>query len=83
MRHHRRAEDACGQEHAFGARELRREEPGQDAVGLRLGVEHLEGEREDYHPDQGADRGLKRPEAPPLELQDPEGPDRGQEPGRE
>ncbi len=74
--------DACRQEHALGARELRGEEPGEDAVGLRLGVEHLEGEGEDYDPNQGADRGLQRSETPPLQLQYPEGPDGGEEPRR-
>ena len=44
VRHDRSAQDARRQQHALGAREPRREEPGEDAVGLGLGVEHLEGE---------------------------------------
>src|SRR5215213_6540457 len=71
--HHRRPENACGQEHALGAGELRREEAGQYPIPLGLRVEHLESEGDDNYPNEGGDRRLQRPEAPPLKLEDPEG----------
>src|SRR5215211_1793892 len=83
VRHHRRSQDTRRQQHAVGPCEPRREEPREDAVGLGLSVEHLEGEGYDYHADQCGDRRLQGTEAPPLQLQDAEGSDGGHEPCRE
>ena len=55
----------------------------QSVVLSCLGVEHLEGEGQDDHPDHAGDRSLQGPEAAPLQPQDREGPNRRQEPGQE
>src|SRR5215212_8132644 len=52
VRHDRGPEDPAGDQHALGARELRSEEPGEDALRRGPGIEHLEGEAQDDHPNQ-------------------------------
>src|SRR5215218_8568957 len=67
VRHDRGAENAGGEQHALGAGELRGEETGQYPVALGLGVEHLQSEGDDYHPDHRGDHRLQRPKTPPLQ----------------
>ncbi len=82
VRHHRRAEDPGGEQHALRAVEARdqtRRRPGR----ARPGVEHLEGEAREDHADEAGDHRLELPEALGLERKDPERRHAGDEACRE
>ena len=83
MRHHRRAEDADGEQHRAAALELGQDGVPADRAEIRPRLEELDdvtgADREHDH----ADRRLERSEAEPLQAEDQERGDRGQHRRRE
>ncbi len=71
VRHHRRADDPDGEEHALGPVEAR-DEAARDARARRARHEDLQGERADDDADQRRDHGLEPPEPARLQREDRE-----------
>ena len=83
MRHAGGAEDADREQDAVGAVEAGHEEAVADAGPRRVGLQHLESERDHDDADEGGDHRLEPAEPPRLEGEDPEGRDAGEDGGRE
>ena len=64
VRHDRRAEDGCRQQHRSGALEARNQ-PADDAAGVGRGEEHAEREADRDDREQPDHHELERPRAPP------------------
>jgi len=67
MRHHRRADDACGEQDALGAREARREQVFGDLAAIRMRLEDLKGKSQNDDPDHRHDARLQPAKALLLE----------------
>ena len=83
VRHHRRADDPDGEEHALRPVEAR-DEPARDVRARRARHEHLQRERADDDADQRRDHRLEPPEPARLQREDRErGRSREQRSGKE
>ena len=82
VRHHGRAEDADGQQHAVGAVEAR-DQPGGELARVDADLQQVVHEAEEDDAEEAGDRELEAAVAARLQLEDREGHDRGHQAGRE
>ena len=76
VRHHGRAEDAGGQQHAVGPAEPRQDGADGDLAPVRPGQHGLDEVADGDDADEGRDDGFERPEAVAFEAEDDERRDR-------